>query len=85
MGIGVSFPAVPILVYQGSITLLAGFVKPWLTPDVITQMSLVGSILILGIGLSMLEIKKIKVGNMLPAIFIPFIFYIFQKVFDMLH
>lgn len=84
MGIGVSFSAIPVLVYQGSITLLAGFVKPWLTVAVISQMSLVGSILIMGIGLSMLEIKKIKVGNMLPAIFLPLIFYISQKLFDII-
>jgi uncharacterized protein len=45
---------------------------------------LVGSILIMGIGLTMLEIKKIKVGNMLPAIFLPFIFYISQKLFDII-
>ena len=84
MGIGVSFSAIPVFVYQGSITLLAGFVKPWLTADVISQMSLVGSLLIMGIGLTMLEIKKIKVGNMLPAIFLPFVFYIFQKLFEII-
>jgi uncharacterized protein len=84
MGIGVAFSAIPVLIYQGSITLLAGFIKPWLTADVISQMSLVGSILIMGIGLTMLEIKKIKVGNMLPAIFLPFIFYISQKLFDII-
>lgn len=83
MGIGVSFSALPILFYQGSITLLAGLVKPWLNDIIISQISLVGSILILGIGLSLLEIKKIKVGNMLPAIFIPFIFYMFQKLYSM--
>lgn len=82
MGIGVAFSAIPVFIYQGSITLLAGFIKPWLTADVISQMSLVGSILIMGIGLTMLEIKKIKVGNMLPAIFLPFIFYICQKLID---
>ena len=83
MGIGVSFSALPILFYQGSITLLAGLVKPWLNDIIISQISLVGSILILGIGLSLLEIKKIKVGNMLPAIFIPFIFYMIQKLYAM--
>jgi uncharacterized protein len=84
MGIGVSFSALSILLYQGSITLLAGLVKPWLNDIVISQMSLVGSILILGIGITLLDIKKIKVGNMLPAIFIPFIFYIIQKLYTML-
>lgn len=82
MGISVSFSAIPVFLYQGSITLMSGFVKPWLTSDVISQMSLVGSILIMGIGLSILEIKKIKVGNLLPAIFLPVVFYIIQKVFE---
>jgi uncharacterized protein len=78
MGIGVAFSALPVLVYQGSITLLAGFIKPWLTPDVITQMSLVGSVLIMGIGINILEIKRIKVGNLLSSIFLPFVYYLIQ-------
>lgn len=84
MGIGVSFSALPVLLYQGSITLLAGFIRPWLNDVTISQMSLVGSILILGIGFTLLEIKKIKVGNLLPAIFIPFVFYLLEKLYSML-
>lgn len=81
MGIGVPFSALPVLIYQGSITLLAGFAKPFLTEAVISQMSLIGSILIFAIGLNMLEIKKIKVGNMLLAIFLPLIYYIITRCF----
>jgi uncharacterized membrane protein YqgA involved in biofilm formation len=84
LGIGVSFSALSVLLYQGGITLLAGYIKPWLTDVVISQISLVGSVLILGIGLSMLEIKKIKVGNMLPAIFLPLVFYMAQKLYELL-
>lgn len=80
MGYGVPFSAIPILIYQGAITLLAGFVKPWLTGAVTAQMSLIGSILIFGIGLSLLGIKKIKVGNLLPAIFLPIIYYIVASI-----
>lgn len=80
MGIGVAFSSLAVFLYQGSITLLAGFIKPLLTDTVVTQMSLVGSVLILGIGLSMLDIKKIKVGNMLPAIFMPFLYYIVSTI-----
>lgn len=76
LGIGVAFSSLPVFIYQGSITLLAVFIKPWLTDTVISQMSLVGSVLILGIGLNLLDIRKIKVGNMLPAIFIPLIYYL---------
>jgi uncharacterized membrane protein YqgA involved in biofilm formation len=81
MGIGVAFSSLSVLLYQGSITLLAGLVKPLLNDVTISQMSLVGSILIMGIGISLLEIKKIKVGNLLPAVFIPFIFYLLQKLY----
>lgn len=81
MGIGVLFAAIPVLLYQGSITLLAGFLKPLLTPEVISQMSLVGNILILGIGLNILEIRTIKVANMLPAIFLPIVYYLLRIFF----
>lgn len=84
LGIGVSFSAFSVLLYQGGITLLAGFIKPWLTDVVISQISLVGSVLILGIGISMLEIKKIKVGNMLPAIVMPLIFYMVQRLIELI-
>lgn len=77
-GIGVMFSAVAVLVYQGSITLMAGFLKPFLTPEVINQMSATGGVLIIAIGLNMLREKKIKVGNMLPAIFIPLIYFCFR-------
>ena len=80
LGIGVAFSAVPVLVYQGGITLLAGVVKPLLTPEVVSQMSLVGGILIFAIGLNLLEIKKIKVGNLLPAVFIPAIYYLLRSL-----
>lgn len=80
LGIGVMFSAVPVLFYQGSITLLAGLLKPLLIPAVVSQMSGAGGLLIVGIGLNMLREKKIKVGNMLPAIFIPLIYYFFQTL-----
>lgn len=80
MGIGVMFSAIPVFLYQGGITILAGFLKPWLTDAIISQVSLTGSVLIFAIGINMLGIKKIKVGNMLPAIFIPLIYYIIRKI-----
>ena len=79
LGVGVVFSAIPVLFYQGSITLLAGVLKPWLTPEVISQMSTVGSLLIMGIGFNILEIKRIKVGNMLPAIFMPLLYDVLVK------
>ncbi|HEY8345030.1 MAG TPA: DUF554 domain-containing protein [Bacillota bacterium] len=76
MGLGVAFSAVPVVLYQGGITLLAGVLRPYLTEAVISQMSLVGSVLIMAIGLNILEIKKVRVGNLLPAVFIPLLYYV---------
>jgi uncharacterized protein len=76
MGIGVAFSAISLLIYQGGITLLSIWIKPWLTSAVISQMSLVGSVLIFCIGLDILGIKKIKVGNLLPAVFVPLVYYV---------
>lgn len=74
LGIGVMFSAIPVLLYEGIITLGATFVKDWLTPEIISEMSAVGSLLICALGLNFLEVKQIKVANMIPAIFIPWIY-----------
>lgn len=71
LGIGVGLSAVAVLVYQGAIALLAGWIEPLLTEAIITEMSAVGGLLIAGIGLNMIYDKHIPVGNMLPAIFLP--------------
>ena len=83
MGIGVLFSSVSVLLYQGTITLAAGYIKPFLIPEVIAQMSSVGGLLIVGLGMNMLGISKIKVGNMLPAVFIPLIYYIGMQIFNL--
>ncbi|HCY88561.1 MAG TPA: DUF554 domain-containing protein [Desulfobacteraceae bacterium] len=75
LGFGVMLSAVPVLLYQGAITLAAGVMKPYLIPAVVSQMSAVGGLLILAIGLNMIREKKIAVGNMLPAIFLPLCYY----------
>lgn len=73
MGIGVAFSVVPLLVYQGLITLLAAWVGPLLPTAVITEMTAVGGTLIVAIAINMLDLGKvkIKVGNMVPAMFLP--------------
>ena len=73
MGIGVPFAVIPLLLYEGGLTLLAGVVGPYLSAAVITEMSAVGGAIIVGIGLNLLEASKegIRVSNMLPAIFLP--------------
>ncbi len=74
LGIGVYFSCLPLLVYQGGITLLAGAIRPYLTDLVISQMSLVGSVLIFALGFNLMFNKKVKVANMLPAMFMPILF-----------
>lgn len=81
LGIGVMFAAVPVLVYQGGITLLAGVLKPLLIPTVVSQMSGTGGLLIMALGLNMIREKKIKVGNMLPAVFVPLVYYLILNLF----
>lgn len=78
LGIGVMFSAVTVAVYQGLITLCASLLSPYLTGEVIGQMSFVGSILIMGIGLNFLYKPKLKLANMLPAMFLPLVWYIIK-------
>lgn len=73
MGVGVLLSVVPILVYQGSITLLSSFIQPYLTQAMMTEMNAVGGVLLIGLGISILGIKEIKVSNLLPALVIPII------------
>lgn len=74
-GLGVIFSAGPVFLYQGAIVLGATFIKDLLTPEMITELSAVGGILIIAIALNILDLKKIKIGNMLPAIVIPVIYF----------
>ena len=79
LGVGVLFSAVPVLVYQGLITLLAVFLRPFLGDEVIALLSLVGSALIVCIGLNLLGATKIKTANLLPAIILPVIYGIVKS------
>ena len=79
LGVGALFSAITVGVYQGLITLLAVFIAPLLTDAMISGMSMVGSVLILGVGINLLWDTKIHVGNMLPAIFVPVIYEIIMS------
>lgn len=70
LGIGVILSIIPVLVYQGAITLLATWLSPLLTEAVICEVTAVGGLLIVGIGLSLLKISQIKIANLLPAVFV---------------
>ncbi|NLO21954.1 MAG: DUF554 domain-containing protein [Syntrophomonadaceae bacterium] len=84
MGLGVAFSAASVFIYQGFITLTASFLQQFLIEAAITEMSAVGGLLILAIGMNILDLPRIKVGNMLPAIFLPLIYYILLPYFSIL-
>ncbi|MEE4265955.1 MAG: DUF554 domain-containing protein [Desulfobacteraceae bacterium] len=84
LGIGVLFSAVSVFIYQGLLTVTASSIKPFLLPEVVSQMSAVGGLLILAIGIGLLEIKKLKIGNMLPAVFIPLVYQVLKHFYEML-
>ncbi|KXS50382.1 DUF554 domain-containing protein [Halanaerobium congolense] len=69
-GIGVAFSVIPILIYQGSITLAANWAAVYLTEDMIRIMTASGGLLITAIGLNMLGVSKIKTGNLLPTLLV---------------
>lgn len=68
MGKGCAFSAIPILAFEGGITLLAHLIAPVMTEAAIANLSLVGSILIFCVGLNLVWGKKVRVANMLPAV-----------------
>ena len=70
MGIGVLFSVIPLLLYQGSIALSASYLKDRLTEAMLNNLTGAGGTLLLGLGVSLLGIKRIKVVNMLPSIII---------------
>jgi hypothetical protein len=71
LGIGVAFSSLIVLVYQGGISLLAGQLNAIVTTSMMNELTAAGGVLLIGVGISnLLEIKKIRVGNMLPALFI---------------
>jgi uncharacterized membrane protein YqgA involved in biofilm formation len=82
LGIGVTFSAVFLLLYQASLTLFAIYLKNYLTEPVINEITAAGGIMLIGMGLNILEIKQIKVINMLPAILFAALFALLNYEFD---
>ena len=76
LGVGVAFSALPILVYEGGLTLIFAAVGRAMDPEVVAEMSAVGGTIIVGIGINMLGLsrERLRVGNMLPAIFLPLVY-----------
>lgn len=75
MGIGVMFSVIPMLIYQGGITLFAGSLQHIFSEPLIMEITAAGGIILLGMGINILEIKKIQVLNLLPALIMAIVFY----------
>ena len=81
LGIGVLLSSAFVFVFQGAIVLLANFIAPILTDAAIAEMICAGSVMIIGLGLNLLDITKLKIANMLPAIAIaPILCYIISII-----
>lgn len=74
MGKGCVFSAIPVGLFQGSVTMLARLVEPFLTEEALWNLSLTGSILIFCVGLNLVWGKRIRVANMLPTIFVSVVY-----------
>ncbi len=70
LGVGVMLSALPVLVYQGALTLIARFAQAILTSAMIAELSAAGGVMMIGIAINLLELRRVRVGNMLPALVI---------------
>lgn len=80
LGIGVMFSFVPIILYQGSICLLAGILNNVLVGELLTQVCMIGYTLIICVGLNLMTNIKFKTVNMLPSLFVPVIYFAIMMI-----
>ena len=78
-GIGIAAAAVVLFLWQGSIYLCAGFLQGFISPEFMTELSIVGGFLIAASGINILKIKEFKTMNMLPALLVPAAFFLIQS------
>lgn len=76
-GIGVLFSSLFVLIYQGSIVLIAQWISPYLSDAAVAEMTCVGSLIIIALALNMLSVGKFKVMNFVPAMFLPILLCMF--------
>jgi uncharacterized protein len=81
LGIGVIFSSIPVLFYQGGIVLFASLFKNMVTDIMITDMTAVGGLLIMSLGLNVIIKERLKVGNMLPALAVPILYHLILTLF----
>lgn len=82
LGIGVGFSVIPLLIYQGGLTLFAGYLGEFFSEIMINELTAVGGILLIGLGINILEIKKIKIFNILPALLLVVFFTWLKQYFN---
>lgn len=78
LGIGVVLSAVSVLLFQGSITLLAGLFEPLITPMMMSDINAVGGLLILTIAINMFVPDKIRTANFLPSVFLVIVYHLIR-------
>lgn len=81
LGYGVIFSAIPVLLYQGLIVFIGVRVEPFLTDVLINEMGAVGGVIIMGIGINILNLARIRVGDLLPAVFVPILYFLILTLF----
>lgn len=81
-GVGVSFSVIPLLIYQGGLTIFAAYLGKFFSELMITEMTALGGILLIGLGINILEIKKIKIFNILPALLFVVFFTWLNSIFS---
>ncbi|MBQ5683468.1 MAG: DUF554 family protein, partial [Peptococcaceae bacterium] len=77
-GIGIALSAIVLFLWQGSIYLCAGFLAPFLSAELLTEISIIGGILIASSGIGILGIKDCKTLNMLPALLVPAVWFLLK-------
>ena len=82
MGIGVAFSAVPVLLYEGAIALISMGAAGFIADPIIVEMSAAGSLVVAAIGFNFLEIKEIRVANLIPAVFMPWLIMSLMHLFS---
>lgn len=81
MGFGVLGSALPVLFYQGGITLLASKLQSFFTPEMIRELTSVGGVIVMGIGINILGLQKIRVGNLIPALLLIILLFYMKALF----
>ena len=78
LGVGVGFSIIPLLIYQGGLTLFASSLADFFSDELVRELSALGGVLLIGLGINILEIKKLRILNMIPALVIIVLFMYFK-------